>query len=177
MGGRRLSLGTPVCVITKSSGLLAMLLLAAGGLAASSCQSSTPKAVAQLTQQQAIKLVVLASGLTRSAGVNNSLSAQPSPAFPDSNGVALCTIVRYPGDYLAPPIQIPAVCATAAQPDPQGGWTITFTEYWDATRFHVASDSSGGVLQYSWVFGVAANSRVRFVGRQGNEPPQLAESF
>ena len=68
---------------------------------------------------------------------------------------------------------MPGICATAASSDSAtGGWTVTFTESWDARQFHGQGDPSTGQLAHSWTYLVDGDGSVVLASQSGNFPPQ-----
>ena len=53
------------------------------------------------------------------------------------------------------------------------GFIVSFTQRWEASRFHAQSDPASGELNASWLFDVDANGAVTVRGLAGNFPPQL----
>ena len=89
--------------------------------------------------------------------------------FPHGPGREDCTIIGgggYPG------MRIPGSCQTSAVVDGAGGWLVTFTEYWDASRF--SSGPTTGTLSYRVIFDVDANGKVTQRYQGGDFPPQEA---
>lgn len=88
--------------------------------------------------------------------------------FPQKPGRQDCTITGggpYPG------LHIPGSCQTSAVVDGSGGWFVTFTEYWDATRFHSGPPNTG-TLSYKVMFDVDASGTVTKRYQGGDYPPQ-----
>jgi hypothetical protein len=89
--------------------------------------------------------------------------------FPQKPGRQACTI-KGGGPY--PGLRIPGSCQTSAVFDGAGGWLVTFTEYWDASRF--SSGPKTGTLSYRMTFDVDANGKVTPRYQGGDFPPQEA---
>ncbi len=72
-----------------------------------------------------------------------------------------------------PGLKVPGICATAASSDSaDGGWTVTFTESWDARQFHGGGDPGTGQLSHSWTYAVGSAGQVSLTSQSGNFPPQ-----
>ena len=89
--------------------------------------------------------------------------------FPQGPGRQDCTI-KGGGPY--PGLRIPGSCATSAVVDGAGGWLVTFTQYWDASRF--SSGPKTGTLSYRVTYDVDANGKVTQRYQGGDFPPQEA---
>ena len=89
--------------------------------------------------------------------------------FPQGPGRQDCTI-KGGGPY--PGLRIPGSCQTGAVVDGAGGWLVTFTQYWDASRF--SSGPKTGTLSYRVTYDVDANGKVTQHYQGGDFPPQLA---
>jgi hypothetical protein len=89
--------------------------------------------------------------------------------FPQKPGRQDCTI-NGGGPY--PGLRIPGSCETSAVVDGTGGWLVTFTEYWDASRF--SSGPKTGTLSYRVTYDVEANGKVTQRYQGGDYPPQDA---
>jgi photosystem II stability/assembly factor-like uncharacterized protein len=102
------------------------------------------------------------------AAAGDSLGAAGS--FPNQPGRTQCVIH---GGGPAPGIQVPGTCSTAASSDSAtGGWTVTFTESWDARQFHGQGDPGTGQLAHSWTYAVTSDGQVSLTSQSGNFPPQ-----
>ena len=88
--------------------------------------------------------------------------------FPQKPARQSC-IIGGGGPY--PGLRIPGSCQTSAVVDGVGGWTITFTEFWDASQFH-AGQQSTGTLSYRVTYGVDGNGKVTQRYQGGDYPPQ-----
>jgi hypothetical protein len=89
--------------------------------------------------------------------------------FPQKPGRQDCTI-KGGGSY--PGLRIPGSCETSAVVDGSGGWLITFTQYWDASRF--SSGPKTGTLSYKVTYDVDANGMATQRYQGGDFPPQEA---
>lgn len=89
--------------------------------------------------------------------------------FPPKPGRQDCTI-NGGGPY--PGMRIPGSCETSAVVDGAGGWLVTFTEYWDASRF--SGGPKTGTLSYRVTYDVDANGKVTQRSQGGDYPPQDA---
>jgi hypothetical protein len=89
--------------------------------------------------------------------------------FPQKPGRQDCTI-NGGGPY--PGLRIPGSCQTSAVVDGAGGWLVTFTQYWDASRF--SSGPKTGTLSYRLTYDVDANGKVTQRYQGGDYPPQGA---
>lgn len=111
-----------------------------------------------MTEAQAIKVAL-----------KQPLFLAPSE-FPQQPGRQDCTIY---GGGPAPGLQIPGSCGTSAANDGAGGWLVTFTQYWDATRFNSGPPNTG-TLSYHVTFDVDARANVTKRYEGGDFPPQEA---
>ena len=89
--------------------------------------------------------------------------------FPQGPGRQDCTI-KGGGPY--PGLRIPGSCQTSAVVDGAGGWLVTFTQYWDASRF--SSGPKTGTLSYRVTYDVDAKGKVTQRYQGGDFPPQEA---
>ena len=118
--------------------------------------SPTPEG---MTAEGAIRAVLAASAL------NGSMLFA---AFPTSVGSQSCQI-RGGGPY--PGISVPGTCRTEVEVSGPNH-VVRFVEFWDASRFHYASEPSSGELQHTWTFAVDVSGRVVVQPDSGNFPPQ-----
>jgi hypothetical protein len=126
-------------------------------LAAPSPQTSPTTQV--MTADDAIQLV-----LTSSAANGSALFA----LFPRSVGSHSCQIR---GGGPPPGISVPGTCRTEV--DASGSnYVVRFVEFWDASRFHYATEPGSGELQHTWAFAVTVSGIVVVQPDSGNFPPQ-----
>jgi len=94
--------------------------------------------------------------------------------FPASIGSKACEL---PGSLA---LVVPATCRTEVRANGPS-YTVTFTEAWDAARFHYADDPATGQLEHSWSFTVVAGAPLAGVmaimplKQSGAFPPQFAK--
>jgi hypothetical protein len=75
---------------------------------------------------------------------------------------------------------VPGTCRTDVAKGPSY-YTVTFTQAWDAARFHYADDPATGQLEHSWSFTVVAGAplagimAIMPVEQSGAFPPQFAK--
>ena len=126
-------------------------------LAAPSPQTSPTTQV--VAADDAIQLV-----LTSSAANGSALFA----LFPRSVGSHSCQI-RGGGPY--PGIAVPGTCRTEVEVS-GSDHVVRFVEFWDASRFHYATEPGSGELQHTWTFVVDVSGTVVVQPDSGNFPPQ-----
>ena len=94
--------------------------------------------------------------------------------FPASIGSKACEL---PGSLA---LVVPATCRTEVRANGPS-YTVTFTQAWDAARFHYADDPATGQLEHSWSFTVVAGAPLAGVmaimplKQSGAFPPQFAK--
>ncbi len=88
--------------------------------------------------------------------------------FPTSVGSDACQIR---GGGPPPGILVPGTCRTEIETR-GSGYSVKFTEFWDARTFHFADDPGSGELHHSWSFVVSATGAVILEASSGHFPPQ-----
>jgi hypothetical protein len=88
--------------------------------------------------------------------------------FPTSVGSQACQIR---GGGPAPGILVPGTCRTEIETR-GSGYSVKFTELWDAGTFHYATEPGSGELHHSWSFLVSATGAVIPEASAGHFPPQ-----
>ena len=88
--------------------------------------------------------------------------------FPTSVGSQACQIR---GGGPPPGILVPGTCRTETETR-GSGYSVKFTELWDARTFHYADEPGSGELHHSWSFLVSATGVVVIEASSGHFPPQ-----
>lgn len=154
-------------------------------LLAVACQAESPKPVTPT--QPASSLVAPSpppSSTAQAMGSDDALRAVlSSPGvsgsslfamFPGSVGSQSCDI-HVGGLSPSPGIVIPGTCRTEVYAVSGSGYVVSFTEAWDASRFHAQNDPSSGELRATWPFTVSPTGAVVSQPLSGNFPPQMVK--
>ena len=91
-----------------------------------------------------------------------------STLFPTSVGSHGCQIR---GGGPEPGILVPGTCRTEIETR-ASGYSVKFTELWDARTFHYSDDPGSGELHHSWSYLVSATGAVSLEASSGHFPPQ-----
>ncbi len=157
----------------------ASLLAAAVALLPAACQAQTPKPTTQPAPSFVLATPPPAGVTSRAAALQDAIDAVlSSPAvagssilapFPRSVGSQRCDI-RGGGPF--PGAVVPGICRTEVEVT-GATYLVTFTETWDASRFHHQDDPSSGGLRATWSFRVGPSGAVTPQPLSGNFPPQM----
>lgn len=109
-----------------------------------------------LSPEDAVRAVLTSSGFDRSM------------LFPTSVGSHACQIR---GGGPPPGILVPGTCRTEIETR-GSGYSVKFTELWDARTFHYADEPGSGELHHSWSYLVSATGAVILEASSGHFPPQ-----